>query len=286
MKFPKINITKEGAMRSIKKIGDMASKNANVIAAGAAIGGVIAVIFTTVKATEKYQKEIEEAEVKKNQEAFRSAENGETGEKCEFEPLTTKEKLLIRAKCYWLVALLAVFTGGCMIASVKFSNKQIQALAVLASATEATLGRTEGAVAELLGESKLEKVKALANEKEVTDNPAPPEDLIEHSDLGGNTLMFDEMSGRYFYGDISAIEAAINRVNAALLRDIGYVSINEFYSELGLHGVSWGEYLGWQFDGLSTRLIDAKLEYASDAHKDPVVILKVKTQPKHDWRDC
>lgn len=283
MKFPKINITKEGAMRSIKKIGDMASKNANVIAAGAAIGGMVAVIFTTVKATEKYQKEIDEAYVRKNQDAIRKAQEGED---CPFEPLTTKEKLLIRAKCYWLVALLAVFSGGCMVASVKFSNKQIQALAVLASATEATLGRTEGAVAELLGESKLEKVKALANEKEVADNPTPPEDLIEHSDLGGNTLMFDEMSGRYFYGDISAIEAAINRVNAALLRDIGYVSINEFYSELGLNGVSWGEYLGWQFDSLSTRLIDAKLEYASDAHKDPVVILKVKTQPKHDWRDC
>ena len=283
MKFPKINITKEGAMRSIKKIGDMASKNANVIAAGAAIGGMVAVIFATVKATEKYQKEIEEAEVRKNQDTIRKAQEGED---CQFEPLTTKEKLLIRAKCYWLVALLAVFSGGCMVASVKFSNKQIQALAVLASATEATLGRTEGAVAELLGESKLEKVKALANEKEVADNPTPPEDLIEHSDLGGNTLMFDEMSGRYFYGDISAIEAAINRVNAALLRDIGYVSINEFYSELGLNGVSWGEYLGWQFDSLSTRLIDAKLEYASDAHKDPVVILKVKTQPKHDWRDC
>lgn len=283
MKFPKINITKEGAVRSIKKIGDMASKNANVIAAGAAIGGLVAVIFTTVKATEKYQKEIEQAEIKKNQELIQKAQDGED---CPFEPLTTKEKLLIRAKCYWLVALLAVFSGGCMVASVKFSNKQIQALAVLASATEATLGRTEGAVAELLGESKLEKVKALANEKEVANNPAPPEDLIEHSDLGGNTLMFDEMSGRYFYGDISAIEAAINRVNAALLRDIGYVSINEFYSELGLNGVSWGEYLGWQFDSLSTRLIDAKLEYASDAHKDPVVILKVKTQPKHDWRDC
>lgn len=283
MKFPKINITKEGAMRSLKKIGDMASKNANVIAAGAAIGGMVAVIFATVKATEKYQKEIDEAYVRKNQDAIRKAQEGED---CPFEPLTTKEKLLIRAKCYWLVALLAVFSGGCMIASVKFSNKQIQALAVLASATEATLGRTEGAVAELLGESKLEKVKALANEKEVADNPTPPEDLIEHSDLGGNTLMFDEMSGRYFYGDISAIEAAINRVNAALLRDIGYVSINEFYSELGLNGVSWGEYLGWQFDSLSTRLIDAKLEYASDAHKDPVVILKVKTQPKHDWRDC
>lgn len=283
MKFPKINITKEGAVRSIKKIGDMASKNANVIAAGAAIGGLVAVIFVTVKATEKYQKEIEQAEIKKNQELIQKAQDGED---CPFEPLTTKEKLLIRAKCYWLVALLAVFSGGCMVASVKFSNKQIQALAVLATATEATLGRTEGAVAELLGESKLEKVKALANEKEVADNPAPPEDLIEHSDLGGNTLMFDEMSGRYFYGDISAIEAAINRVNAALLRDIGYVSINEFYSELGLNGVSWGEYLGWQFDSLSTRLIDAKLEYAPDAHKNPVVILKVKTQPKHDWRDC
>ena len=288
MNIPKINLeaVKGAAKSTAKNIGNFASKNAPALAGGAAITCTIGAIWATVKATKKYEEEIMTAEIRKNSEHISASSDGEETE-TEFQPLTKKEKLLIAAKCYWLVALLAVLSGTATVASVKFSNKQIQALAILASGAESALNRTEGAVEDIFGKGKLEKVRLEANNKEVSELPPPSEDsLIERSSLGGSTLIRDTMCKRYFYGDISKIEHAVNQVNAELLRDIGYVSINEFYNALGISGVEWGEYLGWSFDEMGTRLIDVKLEYATDPHERPIVVMKVKTQPKHDWRDC
>lgn len=288
MNIPKINLeaVKGAAKSTAKNIGNFASKNAPALAGGAAIACTIGAIWATVKATKKYEEEIMTAEIRKNSEHISASSDGEETE-TEFQPLTKKEKLLIAAKCYWLVVLLAVLSGTATVASVKFSNKQIQALAILASGAESALNRTEGAVEDIFGKGKLEKVRLEANNKEVSELPPPSEDsLIERSSLGGSTLIRDTMCKRYFYGDISKIEHAVNQVNAELLRDIGYVSINEFYNALGISGVEWGEYLGWSFDEMGTRLIDVKLEYATDPHERPIVVMKVKTQPKHDWRDC
>lgn len=289
MNISKINMgaIKEAAKSTVRNIGNFASKNAPALAGGAAIACTIGAIWATIEATKKYGEEIQAAEIKKNSEHISAVAEGDSeNPESEFQPLTKKEKLLIAAKCYWLVALLAVLSSAATVASVKFSNKQIQALAILASASESALNRTEGAVEDIFGKGKLEKVRLDANNKEVNELPPPSDDLIERSELGGATLFLDTMCRRYFYGDISKVEHAINQVNAELLRDIGYVSINELYGALGLSGVEWGEYLGWSFDEMGTRLIDVKLEYATDPHERPIVIMKVKTQPKHDWRDC
>lgn len=289
MKFPKINMeaikgVTKGAVRSV---GNFASKNAPVIAASAAILFSAGAIVATVQATKRYEEEIQQAEISKNEEFLKNVTtpgNDENAPK-EFIELTKTEKLLIAAKCYWLVALLFVLGGGAAIASVKFSNKQIQALAILASTSEAALARNEKAIEDVLGKGKLDKIKMAANEQELSEAPIPEDDdLIERSSLGGNTLMFDTMSHRYFYGDITKIEHAINQVNATLLRDVGYVSINEFYASLGLEGVEWGEYLGWNMDDFHS-LIDVKLEYDREAHKRPVVLVKCNTQPRYDWRN-
>lgn len=290
MKIPKVNMAalKGTAKTAVRSIGNFASKNAPVLAASAAILFTAGAIVATVKATKKYQEEVEKAEIEKNKEFLKHATDPDQDENApkEFQGLTKTEKLLIAAKCYWLVALLFVLSSGSTIASVKFSNKQIQALAILASTSEAALARNEKAVEELLGKNKLEKVKMMANEEELKENEPPfDDDLIERSSLGGNTLFFDPMCCRYFYGDITKIEHAINVANATLLRDVGYLSINEFYQELGLKGIEWGEYIGWDTNENGFGLIDVRLEYATDTHQRPIVILKCKTQPKHDWRN-
>jgi cell division protein FtsL len=290
MKIPKINMgaLKGTAKTAIKSVGNFASKNAPVLAASAAILCTAGAIVATVKATKKYQEEIQKAELAKNEEFMKNATTPGEDEEApkEFVGLTKTEKLLIAAKCYWLVALLFVLSSGSVIASVKFSNRQIQALAILASTSEAALTRNEKAVEELLGKNKLEKIKMMANEQELKENEIPFDDnLIERSSLGGNTLFFDPMCHRYFYGDITKIEHAINEANALLLHDCGFLSVNEFYSALGLEGVTWGEYLGWDTETMGTRLIDVKLEYATNPHQQPIVILRCNTEPRHDWRN-
>ena len=290
MKIPKVNMgaLKGTARATIKNIGNFASKNAPVLAASAAILFTAGAIVATVKATKKYQEEVEKAEIEKNKEFLAHATDPDQDDDApkEFQGLSKTERLLIAAKCYWLVALLFTLSSGSAIASVKFSNKQIQALAILASTSEAALTRNENAIEQMFGKNKLEKVKMMTNEQELKENEVPFDDnLIERSSLGGNTLFFDPMCHRYFYGDITKIEHAINEANALLLHDCGFLSVNEFYSALGLEGVTWGEYLGWDTDTMGTRLIDVKLEYASNPHLQPIVILRCKTEPRHDWRN-
>lgn len=290
MKIPKVNMMalKGTAKTAVKSIGNFASKNAPVLAASAAILFTAGAIVATVQATKKYQEEVEKAEIEKNKEFLAHATDPDQDEDApkEFQGLSKTERLLIAAKCYWLVALLFVLSGVSSIASVKFSNKQIQALAILASTSEAALTRNENAIEQLLGKNKLEKVKMMANEQELKEVDIPDDkSLIERSSLGGNTLFFDPMCHRLFYGDITKIERAINEANAQLLHDCGFLSVNEFYSALGLEGIMWGDYLGWDTDTMGTRLIDVKLEYASDPHMQPIVILRCKTEPRRDWRN-
>ena len=60
----------------------------------------------------------------------------------------------------------------------------------------------------------------------------------------GNTLCRDSISGRYFKSDIDKIKKVVNELNRQLIHQ-NYISLNEFYYELGLDSTKNGSYLGW-----------------------------------------
>lgn len=64
----------------------------------------------------------------------------------------------------------------------------------------------------------------------------------------GDTLCFDTVSGRYFRSDIETIKKAENELDARLRTEM-YISLNDFYYEIGLEPLrTIGDDLGGNID--------------------------------------
>jgi hypothetical protein len=69
-------------------------------------------------------------------------------------------------------------------------------------------------------------------------------------------LFHDQLSGRWFRSSVGRIEAAVNETNAILNRD-GDVSLNDYYDQIGLPHIKWGEEYGWSGKPLIESTIDS-----------------------------
>ena len=79
---------------------------------------------------------------------------------------------------------------------------------------------------------------------------------------------------------IEVIKRAENELNKQMLHDIsGYVSLNEFYDELGLDHTSIGDDLGWNTD----QLIDIAFSSQLNDNGEPSVVLDYLVAPKYDF---
>ena len=95
----------------------------------------------------------------------------------------------------------------------------------------------------------------------------------------GNTLCMDMFSGRYFKSDRDMIVRAINELNRQNVV-YGYVSLNEFYSELGLAPIDIGNHLGWNID-----VREIKPEFSSGLADDgtPCLVLSFNVPPDYKF---
>ena len=98
----------------------------------------------------------------------------------------------------------------------------------------------------------------------------------------GNTLCYDVVSGRYFESSIDTIKRAVNNVNYNLTHGVmEYISLNEFYDEIGLPHTSIGDELGWNigFDGQ----LDVELYTKFSDDERPCVALDYRVAPHYDY---
>ena len=133
-------------------------------------------------------------------------------------------------------------------------------------------------VVETIGEKKERIVRDKVAEERVKKNPVSKNEVIVTGN--GKTLCFDPISGRYFMCSIETIKRAENELNKQMLHDIsGYVSLNEFYDELGLDHTSVGDDLGWNTD----QLIDINFSSQLNDNGEPSVVLDYLVAPKYDY---
>ena len=88
-------------------------------------------------------------------------------------------------------------------------------------------------------------------------------------------------SGRYFKSDIEKIKKAECELNRQMLDDM-YVSLNDFYYEIGLDSVKLGDELGWNVD---SGYID--LSFSSQLASDgtPCLVIDYSVAPRYDYRN-
>lgn len=237
------------------------SKRSPEILMGIGISGMITTTVLAVKATPKALELIEE---KKKEEWV--------------DKLTPLEVVRVAWKPYIPALVTCVVSTSCLIGASSVNAKRNAALATAYKLSETALTEYREKVIETIGEKKERTVRDRVAEERIKKNPVSKNEVIVTGN--GKTLCFDPISGRYFMCSIEVIKRAENELNKQMLHDIsGYVSLNEFYDELGLDHTSVGDDLGWNTD----QLIDISFSSQLNDNGEPSVVLDYLVAPKYDF---
>lgn len=231
------------------------------ILTGLGIAGMLTTTVLAVRATPKALDLIEEKKTEKWVD--------------ELTPIET-------VKAAWKPYVPAVLTGtasiACLIGASSVNAKRNAALATAYTLSETARREYREKVIETLGEKKDKQIRDKVAEERVKQNPVSNSQVVVTDN--GTTLCFDPISGRYFKSSIVKIKQAENELNKRMLHDIsGYVSLNDFYDELGLDHIEPGEDLGWNTD----ELIDISFSSQLNDNGEPSIVLDFMVAPKYNF---
>jgi hypothetical protein len=238
-----------------------ANKHSPEILTGIGIAGMITTTVLAVRATPKALELLEE---KKNEDWV--------------DELSPLEVVKAAWKPYVPAAVTGIASVACLIGASSVNAKRNAALATAYKLSETALSEYREKVIETIGEKKEKTVRDKVAEERVKKNPVSKSEVVVTNN--GTTLCFDPISARYFKSSIDKIKRAENELNKQMLHDIsGYVSLNDFYDELGLDHTSVGDDLGWNVD----RLIDISFSSQLNDNGEPSVVLDYLVAPKYDF---
>ena len=226
----------------IKKSKQYLGKHSPEILTGLGITGMITTTILAVKATPKALQLIEI----RNQEELRKNED--------FIRLGAWETVKTAWKPYIPAASLCVASTACLIGASAVNAKRNAALATAYAISERTLVRYRDKVIETIGEKKEKEIKEKISQDEVNNKKISDTQVI--------------ITGK-----------AVNEINRQMTYQ-HYVSLNDFYYELGLDGIKTGSLLGWNLDdGL------VKLDHSACLAEDgtPCHYIDFEVLPKYDY---
>ena len=256
-------MSKEGLKRTIKSAGRVLTKYSPGILTGIGITGMIGATFMAVKATPKALYLIE---AKK--------------EESEVEELTPVETIKTCWKCYIPATLTTVVSAVCLIGASTVSAKRNAALATAYSISEAALREYQEKVVEVVGEKKEKAVRDAVAKDKIERDPVTKSEVVI-IDSNSNTLCYEPLSGRYFKSTIDKIKKAEIKLDRQMIQEM-YVSLNDFYWEIGLDGTDLGDKMGWN---LSKGYMD--LSFSSQLADDgtPCAVIVYGIPPVYDYQN-
>lgn len=234
-------------------------KHTPEILTGVGIAGMVTTTVLAVKATPKAALILENAREEKQ------------------EPLTKTEVIKHAWKCYIPAAITGATSIACLVGASSVSMRRNAALATAYNISKVALKEYKEKVVETIGEKKEQTViDAIAQDKLEKDPIRNREVIITDK---GAALCYDSLSGRYFKSDRDHIMRAINKLNRRIVTDM-YVSLNEFYWELGLDSIELGNDLGWNIDDGQID-IDFSSKLAED--DTPCLVMLYSVAPRYDY---
>ena len=256
-------MNKSGLKRTIKSAERVLTKYSPGILTGIGIAGMIGATFMAVKATPKALYLIE---AKK--------------EESEVEELTSVEVIKTCWKCYIPAALTTVVSAACLIGASTVSAKRNAALATAYSISEAALREYQEKVVEVIGEKKEKAVRDAVAKDQIERDPVTKSEVVI-IDSNSNTLCYEPLSGRYFKSTIDKIKKAEIKLDRQMIQEM-YVSLNDFYWEIGLDGTDLGDKMGWN---LSKGYMD--LSFSSQLADDgtPCAVIVYGIPPVYDYQN-
>ena len=244
----------------VKNVKSAAIKHSPEILTGIGIAGMVTTIVMAVKATPKALMLIEE---KKNEEGLDS--------------LTPIETVKASWQCYIPSAIVGTVSMFCLIGASSANLRRNAALATAYTLSESALKDYQKKVVETIGDKKEQTVRDSIAKDKLDKNPVTTREIIITEK--GNTLCYDVISGRYFKSDIDKLKKAINELNRNMLDDL-FISLNDFYYEIGLSNTNLGYDRGWN---VSEGLIDLKFSSQLTDDGTPCVVMDYSIAPKYDY---
>lgn len=235
-------------------------KHSPEILTGLGISGMISTTILAVKATPKALVLLEEKRLENNN-----------------EKLTKIETVKTAWRPYIPAAVIGAASITCLIGASSVNHKRNAALTAAYAISENTLTRYRDKVIETLGEKKDKEIIDKVSQDRVNENPKVDSQIIISSK--GNTLFMDSISGRYFKSDLDYIKKAVNKLNRDMTLDY-YVSLEDFYNEIGLKPTKNSSNLGWN---LNDGLIEINISTCLTDDDQPCIVLDYNIAPRYEF---
>ena len=248
-----------------KNVKMVLSNHSPEILTGLGIAGMITTTILAVSATPKALDLIAEAEEKKIDEGHK-------------ESLTKFEMVKAAWKPYIPAAVTCVTSAACLIGAGTVNSKRNAALATAYNLSTTALAEYKQKVIETVGEKKEQTIRDKVAEERIQKEPANPSTIIVSGN--GNTRCFDTITKRRFISDIETIKRIVNELNRKMINGEDYISLNEFYYELGLDEVSIGDELGWN---VVRGLIEIEYSAQLDTDGVPCIVIDYTVAPKRGY---
>lgn len=256
--------------QAFKSVQIALKKHSPEILTGIGIAGMITSTVLAVRATPKALELIEKAGYEKG-----SDENPTMD--MEFTPLTLKETVQVAWKCYIPSAIVGAMSVCCLIGASSVNLRRNAALATAYTLSESALKEYQEKVIETIGEKKEQVVKDTIAKDKIEKNPVSTREIIVTG--RGETLCFDSLSGQYFQSDIDKLKKIVNELNRQMRYDC-YISLNEFYSAIGLHETKLGNELGWNID---KGYIDLNFSAQLTEDGTPCLVIDYSVAPQYEY---
>lgn len=260
-----------------KSIRVSVAKHSPEILTGLGIAGWFTATILVAKATPKAIARVEEE--KKRLERVRIDESKNAGyDICApITKLTPIETFKATWKCYIPAAVTATVSTACLIGASSVNMRRNAALATAYTLSETALHEYRGKVIETIGEKKEQAVREAIAKDRIDQNPVSTREIIITEK--GNTLCYDLWTDRYFRSDIDMIKRAVNELNRRMRSEL-YISLNEFYAEIGLKPTKSGDHMGWNID---RGYIDIHFTPHLDDNGSPCLAIEFYTAPQYDY---
>lgn len=251
-------MNKSDVTRFFKGVERTIAKHSPEILTGIGIAGMLTTTVLAVKATPKALRICETVK-----------EEHEEPKKIDYIKATWK--------CYIPAAITGVVSTACLIGASSASLKRNAALATAYQISQTALTEYKDAVIETVGEETEKAVREKVAEEKVKNNPIGPNEVI----MIGNEDFYciDSISGRCFKSNEVEIKRVENEINNRLLNYM-YVSLNEFYSEIGLSHTAIGDEIGWNLDN---GMLEIFITAIKDEKGRPCLVIDYNVAPKYDY---
>lgn len=158
------------------------------------------------------------------------------------EKLSKKEIFKTVWKCYIPPLIMTAVSIPCVIMGNRVLNRRNAALAAAYTISETALQEYQNKAKEIVGEKKEQQIREAAAKETVEKTYKKGSTMITGN---GDSLFYDELSGRYFRSTWNKVLKSANELNADAIGGSDIITINDWFQAIGLDPVELGEERGW-----------------------------------------